>query len=165
MKSRKREEVLYGPIVKWFEDILRSKYKKYEIEVYDTHKEKLSKFLQRKGYHKYFSLFDTFEIQVDITAILRRKEEVGLAFIEVKSGYYNLKDVGQLLGYCHVAKPIIAIIISPYGPSKALKRLIQTYGRNEVLKYEENKYIKMVEWNERTQDIEYQSILPVGYHL
>ncbi|MBC8491425.1 MAG: hypothetical protein H8D42_02595 [Candidatus Marinimicrobia bacterium] len=157
-----RSEIkLYPVITVWLKNYLLSKYKNAEISVFDTHKTNLSKFLQIKSLHRKFSEFDTFEIKTDITAVLTIKERTELVFVEVKSNPITLKDIGQLLGYCRVAKPIEAFLISPEGISTALHNLLIKYGKIDILGFEKN-MIKIAKWNIDSNDIDYSSIIPRG---
>ena len=156
-----KEELLYDPITKWFYQYLSSKYKKSEVIVWDSHSVLLSRLLQNKGFHNYFNMFDTFEIKVDISAIIIHGNEAQLGFVEVKSGYIRLTNVGQLLGYCKVAQPIEAFIISPLYISSPLHNLIVKYGRHNILDYGTSK-IKIAKWNSNTDSIEHNTLIPRG---
>ncbi len=155
------EKLLYPYISEWLNKYLSTKYKNVNIAVYDSHSINLSRLLQTKSIHTYFPEFDTFEIKVDITAIITVKTKTDLVFIEVKSNPITLKDVGQLLGYCRVAKPIEAFLISPKNMSTALFNLLIKYGKTDILEFDRN-VIKIVKWNNESNDIDYSSIIPRG---
>ena len=155
------EKYLYPYIKEWFESYLKSKYKSAKVAVFDTHNRVLSRLLQDEGLHRYFPLFDTYEIKVDLTGIIEHKNVFDLAFIEVKIKSISLRDVGQLLGYCRVANPISAFLISPNWISTPLQNLILNYGKENILHYS-NKKIRIAEWNFDSQSINYDKILPRG---
>ena len=160
----KREEDLYLSITVWFEKWLRAKNKGCEIVVADTHNIRLSKFISEIGGKDKFSLSDTFDIQVDITGVIKRKEIWELALIEVKVRSLTLKNVGQLLGYCIVSCPMYAFLISPQGPNRSLSRLITTYGRRDILEYHKGRYIRLGRWVTVRNEIDPHSIIPKGMH-
>jgi len=152
---------LYPNIIEWMRKYLKPKYKGAIIEVYDSHSIYLSKLLQRKKLHTNFKDFDTYAIKVDLTAIITDKNKTELAFVEVKSTPITLKDVGQLLGYCRIADPLEAFLISPKGMSTALHNLLIKYGKIDILGFN-NKTIKIARWNIDNNDIDYSSIIPRG---
>lgn len=88
------EKQLYKPITNWLKTYLSSKYKKSNVLVWDSHSVLLSKLLQQTGYHRYFPQFDTFEIKVDITALIKTADKAELCFVEVKTRPISLKDIG-----------------------------------------------------------------------
>ena len=155
------EYSLYPVIKGWFNNYLKSKFRKTEIEVFDTHRRTLSKFLQENNFKNNFPLCDTFEIKVDLTAIIKQKNAINLAFIEVKSGQVRLRDIGQLLGYCKVADPLLAFLISPNWISVPVHHLLINYGKQNILEYN-NKKIVIAEWNEVTNSINFNRIIPRG---
>ena len=159
--NKAEEKYLYPYIREWYENYLKSKFKSANITVFDTHNRVLSRFLQEEGLHIYFPLFDTYEIKVDLTGIIEHKKVFDLAFIEVKRKSVSLRDVGQLLGYCRVANPISAFLISPNWISTPLQNLILNYGRENILQYS-NRKIKIAEWNSDSQSINYDKTLPRG---
>lgn len=156
------EKSLYPYIREWFENYLRSKYRSANVSVFDTHNRILSRFLQENGFHIHFPMFDTFEIKVDLSGIIERKGTFDLAFVEVKKNPINLRDVGQLLGYCKVANPLSAFIISPNWISTPLHRLILNYGKENILQFS-NRKIRVAEWNLDSKSINYDNLLPRGF--
>lgn len=155
------EKALYEPISEWFERYLCSKYGKSKVYVWDSHNVYLSKLLQQHNLHRYFQQFDTFEIKVDISAVILQNDNAQLGFVEVKSSLIRLAHIGQLLGYCRVANPIEAFLISPFEISNPLHSLLIKYGKLGTLDYGKNK-IKIAKWKPDANDIEYNSLIPRG---
>lgn len=154
------EKKLYPKIKAWLENYLKSLHANSTIIVEDTHNIKLSSFLENIGKYKYFPGYEAYDIKVDITGLIVQNNKVELVFVECKTKPVKLLDVGQLLGYCLVARPKYAYLISPRGFSSPLKKLISVYGRLEVLKYDENRYIKLAKWDNKRNEIDYMQILP-----
>ena len=131
--TKLRERELYSDVMVWLEGRLRSLYPRWSVGVHDTSAVKLSRFLDRQNLQSMFKGSETFEIEVDVTGIITRGEEAGLAFVECKAGAITLKDVGQILGYSRVALPVLSVILSPSGLSESLHTLLNTYGRVDLL--------------------------------
>ena len=67
-----------------------------------------------------------------------------LAFIESKIVSLGLKEIGQLVSYCLVAKPEIAILCSTKDSAAKLINL-----KNENIMKFENKKIQCAKWNQK----------------
>src|SRR2546425_11649647 len=143
-----RERDMYPFVAAWLKRTLSGIYPRASINVYDTSTVALYRFLESHGYSDLFPLFRTYEIHVDITAIIQhRKKPAALAFVECKLDQISLKDLSQLLGYSRVAQPIYSIILGPGGISPALHALLHNYGRLDVLTYADGKRIKVATWD------------------
>jgi len=95
MSLYKVEKQMYPHVCTWFKKLLKEKFKNMEICVEDTSEKVLSKWLVEKGYHKFFSDYQTYEIEVDVTGIVKiSNEKALLGLIECKLGritYYSAK--------------------------------------------------------------------------
>lgn len=156
---------MYSDVSRWFERILSSKFPRANITVYDTSKVVLSRFLFERGLHQFFPQYQTFEIEVDITGVIRRDKDVGLSFVECKLGKINLRDLSQLIGYSKVANPEVSIIMSPAGVSDSINFLFGVHRRDDILLYSSNRFIRIAKWLETKQDIDYANLLPKGSQL
>jgi len=159
------EKSMYPDVVKWFRKILASKFPNSSIFVYDTSNIVLSKFLLDRRLHKFFPNYQTFEIEVDITGIVRSRDDANLGFVECKLNKISLRDVSQLLGYSKVAQPVFSLILSPAGFSDSINFLFNIHRRDDILYYEKDKLIHIAKWLESKQDIDYASLLPKGSQL
>jgi hypothetical protein len=149
-------------VTEWLALNLKSGHPKARITTADTHKTELSSFLRAKNLNRRFSDSDAYEIQVDVTGIVEGRDFVKLAFVECKIGPITLRDVGQLLGYSLIAKPEWSYLLSPAGLSNRLSMLLVTYGRQDVLLYGKNKYIRTAAWNLDRCEIDIPTLLPKG---
>jgi hypothetical protein len=141
-----------------------------QIEVFDTHAYMLSEFIRRRNLQDYFdsTSWQAYEISVDVTAFVKSEKSKGLVFIECKIRPINLADFSQLLGYSRVALPLASYLISPGGVSGALKSLVLTHDRADILDYQWShgslaKKIILAKWNVRTNSIDFSSVVPSGY--
>jgi len=160
-----KEKDLYPQIVNWLLKFLRSYYKKGEITVGDTHKINLSDFLVRIGMQDKFPNFNVFDIKVDITGIIIRPQKADLAFVECKLNPIRLLDVGQLLGYSLVAKPVFSYLLSPKGVSDPLHNLLKVYGRHDILKYSEEHTLRIAKWDIQKEEPIWSTLIPAGAYL
>ncbi|MHA1492007.1 MAG: hypothetical protein ACTSRI_20445 [Promethearchaeota archaeon] len=158
--SLRKEKDYYPIIKKWLKELLISNYPKKKVYTFDTSQIYLNKFIQDKNWTSYRSDYPTYQIKIDILGVLIEKDNLDFIFIEVKNIKISLKDVSQLLGYSRVAKPLHSLIISPKWISNPVKILFDTYRRFDVLKYNENKYIKICKWDDNKKDIDYNYIYP-----
>src|SRR5437763_11080187 len=93
---------LYPSVITWFSKKLKAQHRGADISVFDTSKTYLRRFLRNEDLDKHFPDYLTYEIQVDITAVIKRTGKVELAFIECKINDLTLRDISQLLGYSRV---------------------------------------------------------------
>lgn len=71
-----------------------------------------------------------------------------LVFVEVKDEGLTIQSIGQLLGYCLVAQPEEAILVSPEEPNMALKLLLTA--DSSFLQYGQDLRIKIATWVDNT---------------
>ena len=55
--------------------------------------------------------------------------------MECKNTNLTLAHLSQILGYSRVTRPLYSFLISPTGPSQALKSLLLDYQRRDILEY------------------------------
>lgn len=156
---------LYPRVAEWLRRYLQDRFKKANVVAHDTHKVELSAFLRSEKLHSLVGGYDAYEIQVDVTGIVRSGDSVRFAFVECKVGPITLRDVGQLLGYSLVARPEWSLLISPSGVSDRLNELLMTYGRQDVLSYGRNRTIRVGTWNVNRREVDAASLIPRGSHI
>jgi len=156
---------MYPDVCAWLKRILKEKFKDAEICVEDTSKKVLSKWLVEKGFHNFFPDYQTYEIEVDVTGIVEKTDEVHLGFIECKLGRITLRDLSQLLGYSRVALPLYSVILSPKGISRSMNLLLNIARRNDILYYSTDKHIIVGKWNEKRKELDFSSIIPKGSRI
>ena|SRR3990172_6185808 len=160
-----QERQLYPSVISWFNEKLRNQYKRSEIAVFDTSRVNLWRFLRDQNLHALFPDYLTYEIRIDITAIIKSKTKAELAFIECKVGEITLRDVSQLLGYSRVANPVLSILLSPKSVSRSMHHLLKSYLRYDVLNYAPNRRIRICLWDQSKKEIDARHTLPPGEHV
>src|SRR5690625_3538215 len=100
MKKIMSELELYHPMRLWLKEYLEYKYKDYKIFVYDTHSERLDKFLSKIDIRVDAAV--GIDIQIDVlgVAVHNKTKLPKLFFIEAKKTRLTLRDLGQLWSYC-----------------------------------------------------------------
>ncbi len=135
------EKKLYEPISKWFTDYLSTKFSE-EVKVHDTSSFYLDKFIIQNDLYDEFSFCDEYKIKPDIVGFLINSNRI--CFAEIKIGELTLKDIGQLLGYCLVGNPEVAILVSPEKPSVNLIKILKS--KPDLLRYNSRR-ILIGAWN------------------
>jgi hypothetical protein len=152
---------MYPDVRVWLQGFLKPRFPKSTVVVSDTSRVSLGRFLEQQGLAELFPDYQTFEINVDITGIVKGKHS-SLAFVECKLTTLTLRDVSQSLGYSKVAKPIFSILISPAGISKALSLLLKVYRRYDVLEYAESQRLMVGTWDTVRKTVDPASLIPPG---
>jgi len=162
--SYRNERAMYPEVCTWLRDLLKSRFPRSVVMVADTSRITLGDYLEREGLSELFPDYQTYEINVDVTGVVNRKNPC-LAFVECKLTVLKLCDLSQLLGYSKVAKPIYSVLISPAGMSKALTLLLKVYRRYDVLEYAENTRLKISVWDAIRKTVDPATIIPAGGHF
>ena len=152
LKNRKKRQYpeikLYQPISEW----LKITEKLLHDEVtYDTSVTTIDAYLKIQKITKYFPSLTDFTQKPDIVGL--RKKDSSVIFIEVKAGSLSLTNLGQLLGYCLMADPDKAFLISPGGPSLDLIDILSSNA--ELLDYGSNRRIQVGKWHDKEKDVEW----------
>lgn len=134
------EQAMYAPLTVFFKEYLSKKYNS-PTDTFDTSAGNLNLFLMNKNREllDVFDYCDKYRIRPDVVGFLEKQKEIG--FIEAKITPLDLKALGQLMGYCLVALPIEAILISTKGPSLALIKILKA--RPDLLMYSSDRKIKL----------------------
>lgn len=137
------EKELYKPLSTHLKKYLGKKYQE-PVEAFDTSANNLNLFLKNKN-RELFEIFDyceKFSIRPDVVGFLAKSKK--LVFEEIKTTQLDMKALGQLIGYCFVAQPNEAILVSPKTPSLTLIKVLKA--RPDLLEYGPDKKIKIGIW-------------------
>jgi hypothetical protein len=131
----------------WLDSFLRALHPSWQIEVADTSRLRLSVFIRKANLGANFPQSHSWDIQVPITAILRRRKKAELVLANCQAGRIALKDVGPFLVQSRLVLPALAVLLSPCGLSSPLKKLLINYKRQEVLDYAIGKKMTLGTWD------------------
>lgn len=166
------ESEMYPEVREWLNRYLSSRFKDAEVEVHDTHANDLKAVVNRLGLQRYFpdQSWQAYEIKVDITGFLMKSNQPQLVFVECKNRPVSLLHLAQLLGYCRIARPTRAFLLSPFGPGDALRSLVLRYDRPDILEYEWPKgslprTVIVAKWDQKSLAVDPSSVLPPGVSL
>jgi hypothetical protein len=122
----------------------------------------LAALITRLGLQGAYPQAAVWEIKADVAAFITGATN-RLALVECKLGPITLKDVGQMLGYSRVAKPVLSLLVSPHSATDALRKLLTVYGRYDILEYDENRRrILIGRWDPVRSDLVHSETLPPG---
>ena len=137
----------YEPLRKWLETHLRMNYDVDSV-AWITADQNLTNYLSGLNSDA-LNLVENLEdlrIRPDIVGVIPSTGE--LAFIESKVTNLNLREVGQLLGYCLVAQPRLAFLISTKLVDEHLRELIAEYP--ELVEFGNGNQIRLLRFNTTT---------------
>lgn len=157
-----REKEMYPEVMTWLKRALSGMWPRADVETYDTSVVALRRFLEAHGLQELFPQYQSYDIHVDVTGIVRTKRDAYLAFVECKVNPITLGDLSQLLGYSRVALPIYSIIVSPAGIGGAMSYLLRTCGRLDVLDYGQGRRLKLATWDASRREISIPTLIPPG---
>lgn len=137
------ESSLYAPLSVYLHEYLATKYKE-DVITFDTSAGNLNLFLKNRNPSllEVFDYCEQYRIRPDIVGFLTTTRRI--AFIEAKITPLDLKAIGQLLGYCFVAQPEEAILVSNRPVATSLVMILKA--RPDLLEYSEGKCIKLGVW-------------------
>lgn len=160
---------MYPEVLGWAERWVREQVGARKPEGYDTHGFQLNDLIKRERLENFFGSreWETFDIKVDIVVFYRASSRSGMVFVECKVGPISVGDLSQLLGYCKIAKPTHAFLVSPGGIGTTVSRLISVYKRLDILEYTCEpgvvpRRIVLGRWDGGTAALDAGSVLPDG---
>ena len=154
------EEELYEPMRIWLEQYVKDKYKTYDVIAVDAHAERLDRVLAR--YNVIKEMANGIDIQIDVLAIAKMRNQVKLFFIEAKKTRLTLRDLGQLWAYCKLVDPDEAFLLSSTGLC-SLNKLLNAFRREDLLDFGDGKKIKKMrvgKWDVIKSIVDYNSLVP-----
>ena len=156
----KQEKLLYPEIETWFNQYLKDSYKGYEVlTTHKTSRISLDAYLKTLNIEIQEAI--GLSIKIDIVGVLRKGNNIKLAFVEVKNNQLKLKDLGQLWGYTQLINPAESFLMSPLGLG-SLDYLLNILQREDLLVYGDKKerMMKVCKWDKKRKTIDYFSLLP-----
>ncbi|WP_407487131.1 hypothetical protein [Acinetobacter baumannii] len=148
IENSPKESDLYQPIIKWLDNELKSNHNSFDHIIYDVSAHNFNFLLTRAPLEiiDIFEYCQKYQIKPDIVALIPSR--TNLVLIEVKITPLNIENLGQLLGYCLVSQPELAILISDKPLSSSLILSIKRNPKvlNYTDKYGNLKRIKLAQW-------------------
>jgi len=141
----------------WLSNFLSRKYPEYEIEVL-TPRRALSNLENRRL--KRVQNISFFDFKPDVLGILTKKNNSELVLLNREVRTWGLQDIGVMLLYCRISKPLHAFMISTLGLAPQIDRIINHHKRHELISYEGEK-IKIFRWDLTINNIDKLSITPL----
>ena len=154
------EEELYEPMRIWLNNYVQDKYRSYEVVSVDAHAERLDRVLAKYGVVN--QMANGVDIQIDVLAIAKKKNDIKLFFIEAKKTRLTLRDLGQLWAYCKLVDPDEAFLLSSESLG-SLNKLLNAFRREDLLDFGDGKRIKKMRvgiWDIIKNTVDYNSLIP-----
>ena len=116
----------YEPLRNWLQDFLQLQYDTKSV-CWITATGNLNNFLLQLDMDEINEIEDLYELRIrpDIVGLIPSLGK--LAFIESKVTPIGITEIGQLLGYCLVAQPVRAFLVSTRPISMEIKQLIKEH--------------------------------------
>lgn len=102
------------------------------------------------------------EFKPDVLGILTHKatKKTELIFLNRETKKFSLKELGEMLCYCRIAKPTLALMASLQGLSPAVDRMINHLKKRGVISFNGNNIV-IFRWDEKLGNIDKYSITPI----
>jgi hypothetical protein len=163
-----KESQMYPDIAKWLQSYLTQRYVGWQIHTQVCATQRLNKVIQAIGIQSRLPQeYQTWDVQADIVGVVSSSTEVALVLVECKNKPITLGHLSQMIGYCKVVKPIIGLMLSPAGVSPPLCKLIQVFGRTDILVYDSparraKRKIVFARWDAEAKSLDAASVIPAG---
>ncbi|MGK4128490.1 hypothetical protein [Ligilactobacillus saerimneri] len=160
-KNVKKEKELYEPMRKWLQEYLEDRYPDYKIITSDTSEINLDSALTKYHVCEYFPQAVGLDIQIDVLGIMKKQNDVKLAYIEAKKTQLNTHNLGQLLVYCRLVCPAEAFLLSSVGMG-SLSKMLVNLKRTDILQYGDSnaRMIHVAPWNVNENHPDMNQIVP-----
>jgi len=143
----------------WLKKFLEKKFSNYEVEI-----EVLTTTINKIDNKKLKKLenYSFLEIKPDVLGILKHKKtgEIKLVFLNREDKSIGVREIGEMLCFCRLAKPIVAIMVSTKGLSSEVDKMINHQKKHKILSFDKQK-IKIFRWDEMKSDIDKLTITPM----
>ena len=133
-KNILKEIDTYEPLRVWAENHFKEKFNK-KIKAFDTSKYNVNYYFSDERIESNILNLDDMNIKPDIVGIKENLKDI--VIIESKITSLSVEDLGQILGYCLVAEPTDAFLISTEDLSPSLMTII--INNNSILDYGKGK--------------------------
>ncbi len=161
----RNEKEMYPAVCQWLSVFLKGRHRGAAVQVFDASRKSLARLIQETGLFKNLPVeWQSWDIYVDVVGFAISPTTTALAFAECKNEAITLAHLSQLLGYSRVALPHYSVILAPQGASDALRSLLVTFGRTDVLAYHAEKgklprAVAVARWNELGACLDVGSII------
>lgn len=149
-----------GILKDWLENFLTQKYgREYNISVLAPYRtlNRLNVLALKK-----LDAISFFVFKPNLLGILEciTDGSVHLVFLNRELRSFSLKDIGEMLCYCRIAKPVLALMASTIGLASQIDKLINHNKRHDIIAYYD-KTVKIFRWDTVTNKIDKLSITPL----
>tara|TARA_Y100001936_G_C16086351_1_gene682047 strand:+ start:1743 stop:2234 length:492 start_codon:yes stop_codon:yes gene_type:complete len=144
----------------WLEEFAKKKFSnEYEIKVIIPNSN--LNILQDVDLSKMVNV-GLMEFKPDILGILTNKKtkQIELILLNREIKKFGLREIGEMLCYCRLTNPKLAIMASLKGLSPDIDKMINHQKRKEILEFNDN-VIQLFRWDQHKTRIDKYSITPI----
>ena len=102
------------------------------------------------------------DFKPDILGILThiKTKKIELVFLNREIKAFGLKEIGEMVCYCRLTNPKIALMVSSQGLASPIDKMINHNKRNDIISYN-GKNIFIFRWDLEKDNIDEISITPI----
>jgi hypothetical protein len=90
----------------------------------------------------------------------KKTERIELVFLNRETKAYGIREIGEMLCFCQLAKPRLAMMSSLKGLSPQVNKMINHEKKYDILSYDSDK-IKIFRWDEDANSPDELTITPI----
>lgn len=164
MTAFQTEDEMYEPVRQWLHTYLQENLERRatEIKTFIGANEILSRILIREGYGESIKDAPFFDLKIDVFGVIKFRQRYELVIVECKKQSLGLIDLGQLIGYSHIIRPYLAILVSPNGPTAGLHKYVVSHGISSLLNYRDGGRCVIAPWKIAQRAPDYSKAIPAG---
>jgi len=138
-------------IRRWFQHYVAVRFPGARVRCLPrTDKTKLSKALEDEGLMAAWPACWTWEMTIDVAVTFICGSSTNLLLANVMERDIRIRDIGEMVAYCIVARPALGFLVSTFGLSASVSRLLWKNDRLDVLRYGD-KGLHILKWDRESQ--------------
>lgn len=162
------ESEMYPQVALWLEAFLRAKYPQSSVETLSASTKRLNQIIAHKTFSQSLpSDWQSWDVKVDVVGFVASELATEIALVECKLSQITVAHLSQAIGYSRIVRPRWSFLLSPRGVSPTLRRLFESYNRQDILVYFEQprhqpRTLILARWDAPSQQIDNATLIPQG---
>lgn len=164
----RHESEMYPQVASWLATFLRTKYPQSSVETLPTPTKRLNRLIAHRNLKRSLPPdWQSWEVKVDVVGFVVSESTTEIALVECKLSQITVAHLSQAIGYSRIVRPRWSFLLSPQGISPALRRLFDSYNREDILVYFEQPHhqprnLILARWDALSQQIDNATLIPQG---
>jgi hypothetical protein len=155
--SKKR---LVSEVASWLASFLEAQLPESKIDIRGCSLRTLSRVTVNLGLTERLPLYSMWDFHVDLSAFLVGNKKTGLVIVQCTQGAIKHEDIGKLFVCARLVNPVLSILVSPKGPDKRLRCLLQEKERLDILDYGGDSPLALVTWEPTRKQPDWSTTIP-----